>query len=532
MQNKRLSVARPAIFTTGVFGKNGYKLLLLKVLALSLNSGRAAYITFRYVNNFIHHGQIVFNVNEYVEGQTNILWAALLYITSVVGIQIEHGAVLLSITAYLLFLVRAIQYCKKVNPTPASWFVIILAVLPLGGTIIDNVYSGLETVFYAYLIAEAMWRLAKKEIVPLALVCGLVFATRPEGVMLGIVMLSAYIFRYGYSTKAVSVASASFIAMVFGLTLFRYFYYGDFVPNSIVAKSLPLAIITGTFFRTTAPYVSGYFLANPAMLLSLLATAGLLFYGLVQATIRRGHTLLAWLKNFPPEVLASFVIIVFSLAVVVRNGGDWMPHYRLLAQYSFGYLILALYVSRRSVTVMSMIVLLGVAEVSFRVYDLSKMQCCSLSAITTPDSFYGEAASEIKKLGLDSSVVISSEAAGHLPFILNHSYVHDPLGLADRYLARHGNPGARLGKSDFNYTMSVVKPGVAIWHYAGHLYDVGKNTLDNYYYYCYRRCSDKERASLVMIKKSIVNHSRYQPFAMWQTGDQIAVVMDLGINLD
>jgi hypothetical protein len=41
MQNKRLSVARPAIFTTGVFGKNGYKLLLLKVLALSLNSGRA-----------------------------------------------------------------------------------------------------------------------------------------------------------------------------------------------------------------------------------------------------------------------------------------------------------------------------------------------------------------------------------------------------------------------------------------------------------------------------------------------------------
>jgi hypothetical protein len=34
-------VARPATFSIGVFGENGYKILFLQVLALSLNSGRA-----------------------------------------------------------------------------------------------------------------------------------------------------------------------------------------------------------------------------------------------------------------------------------------------------------------------------------------------------------------------------------------------------------------------------------------------------------------------------------------------------------
>lgn len=41
MKNKSLSVARPAIFSISVFGKNAYNILFLNILTLSLNSGRA-----------------------------------------------------------------------------------------------------------------------------------------------------------------------------------------------------------------------------------------------------------------------------------------------------------------------------------------------------------------------------------------------------------------------------------------------------------------------------------------------------------
>ncbi|MFB1512507.1 MAG: hypothetical protein AADX96_24815, partial [Thiocapsa sp. C3-sup] len=41
MQNKSLSVARSAVFSTVVFGKHAYNILFLRTLALSLDSGRA-----------------------------------------------------------------------------------------------------------------------------------------------------------------------------------------------------------------------------------------------------------------------------------------------------------------------------------------------------------------------------------------------------------------------------------------------------------------------------------------------------------
>ena len=42
MKNNSLSVARPAIFSISVFGKNAYNTLFLNILTLSLKSGRAA----------------------------------------------------------------------------------------------------------------------------------------------------------------------------------------------------------------------------------------------------------------------------------------------------------------------------------------------------------------------------------------------------------------------------------------------------------------------------------------------------------
>ena len=45
-----------------------------------------AYISFVYARNLAEHGELVFNLGQYVEGYTNFLWTALLGLGMVVGI--------------------------------------------------------------------------------------------------------------------------------------------------------------------------------------------------------------------------------------------------------------------------------------------------------------------------------------------------------------------------------------------------------------------------------------------------------------
>jgi hypothetical protein len=74
------------------------------------------------------------------------------------------------------------------------------------------------------------------------------------------------------------------------------------------------------------------------------------------------------------------------------------------------------------------------------------------------------------------------ECRGHRLYLVPpaiHAF-HDPLGLNDIYLARHGQPAIRFGKEDPTYTLGVVAPSVAIWHAAAHVWHVPKDVLSHY----------------------------------------------------
>lgn len=485
-----------------------------------------AYITFRYADNLVNHGQLVFNIGERIEGETNLFWAVLLSIFHFLGAPIAWSAIALSILFYVGCGIRCLQLLKTTIPVWTASGVTLL-LLPMGGSLADITYTGLETSLYAFLIFDAFWALANRLYGRVGLACGLAFATRPEGVLVGALFVVAASELQKDHIKDAAKAGIIFMIFVLTVSAFRFFYYGSVIPNSIVAKSIPLTLIVFTWKLTTVPYFLGFIKYNFALFAALLIFSVCFLY---QATRLTSYITTAKenLDDDPErrmlisEILA-FVVIMMSFAVAIGNGGDWMPHWRLLIQYAACYVLLARHITRLHKRFIPLFIACALGGAVLRVAAVQKQTCCSFAPEVVPSDFY-EAAAVALKIVATRDDVISAEAAGYLPFRLIDVPFHDPLGLMDKHLARHGVPGATFGKSDFNYTLGAVRPSFAVWHYSGHLLDVDPKWLAEYDYYCFRQCDDVMHALLVMVRKDRMTVPTAAAFSGWQRAGDIAVL--------
>ena len=480
-----------------------------------------AYITYRYATNLLAGGQLVFNIDDYVEAQTNILWSLIMAACGGAGFSMPHAAVLISFICFILFLRNAYDILsvgdKKIHPA-----LLLALFIPFGGSLFANVYSGMETVFYAFLISQAFIFLESEKRMHLSVICGLIFMTRPEGFFVGIIFISAAVYYSRFEKRAILEASIVFIIIFVAVSFFRAYYYGSIIPNSIIAKSLPIDIVIDSINSLSIPYIINFFIDNPIMFVGCF-----LFFSL--AVTAEDNRLFSDDKNSMALVseVAAFFMILLSLAIVVRNGGDWMPNSRLLSQYTVCYLV----VGRAAIRGIELpylkksILIIGVVVIVIKSIYLFGFDGNSLEPDIVPDKFYDEAAMEIKRLDIGADSFISSEAAGYLPYKLINNRIHDPLGLADKYLARHGSPGAALGRTDLSYTMGSIRPAVAIWHYVAHLYNIKEEFLKEYRFYCHRDCQNRRYAGIVMIRKDVSIPK--DSFMGWASGREIKVINDL-----
>lgn len=479
-----------------------------------------AYITYRYATNLLTGGQLVFNIDDYVEAQTNILWSLIMAACGGAGFSMPHAAVLISFICFIAFLRNAYDILSvgdnKVNPG-----ILLALFIPYGGSLFANVYSGMETVFYAFLISQAFIFLESEKRIHLSVICGLIFMTRPEGFFVGVIFISAAIYYSRFDKRSILEASTAFVIIFVTISIFRAYYYGSIIPNSIIAKSLPLGIIIDSIHGLSIPYIINFFIDNPIMFVGYF-----LFFSL--AVTAEDNRLFSDQRSMAlVSEAVAFLIILLSLAIVVRNGGDWMPNSRLLSQYTVCYLVVGR-AALRGIKLQyfkSSIFLLGVVLIGFKSIYLFNSNGTSLEPDVIPDKFYDEATREISRLDIGANSFISSEAAGYLPYKLINNRIHDPLGLADKYLARHGSPGAALGRTDLSYTMGSIRPAVAVWHYVAHLYNIKEEFLKEYRFYCHRDCQSRRYAGIVMIRKDV--SIPQDSFMGWASGREIKVINDL-----
>jgi hypothetical protein len=214
-------------------------LWLVTLVLLGLSATRTwrfvhddAFIVMRYADNFLHGDGPVWNPGERVEGYTSPLWLVQLTLLGAIGIPLRYGAQLLGL-GWLLCWCASHLHGLAGRARATAWLVATL------GSAVVWAFGALETASTGALVAASI--LAHRRTVrglaspwPMAVFLGLLALTRPEGVLFVAPILGERVLaRDRRSVLAIGLATAAPVA---AWELFRWGYYGAFVPNTAHVK--------------------------------------------------------------------------------------------------------------------------------------------------------------------------------------------------------------------------------------------------------------------------------------------------------
>jgi len=281
-----------------------------------------AFISFRYADNLVRHGELVFNVGERVEGYTNFLWTLLMAGVMALGGDPVPWSKWLGIAFAVGTLLVVARFCGRYQEERSSWDVV--APLLLAGAPAYACWStgGLETAQFTFL-ATLGWTSYLLEHGsagdqarrwPLSGVWfGLSALARPEGMLLfgltGLHRLLELVATRRPPTRQDWVWGFGFALVFAPYFTWRWLYYGWPFPNTYYVK-------TGakSFWRPGLRYFWSWVRDHHLWLVPFLAVARPV---LALGRERRMFTLLG--------------LYVVAVSVhVVRVGGDFMALHRFL----------------------------------------------------------------------------------------------------------------------------------------------------------------------------------------------------------
>lgn len=273
-----------------------------------------AYITFHCVKNFVHHGQLTFNLGTRVEAFSNPLFAFLLIPFEVLGIPLPIAARLLGFAAFggaVALVHKLIVHLHGDRQLALLGAACTLASFPF----LYYSITGLETGLFGTLLLALVARLifCKRGGVLDALLVLSVLLSRPEAPLYIALLFTAAIlprFRENRTLLLMWVTGGlAFLAMV----VIRRVYYGLWLPNPFYAKA------PGTADLDPATSAFG---ASMSYLLEFLWRCGFVIpvLAVVAALL---HVREAAFRILGCVVLACVIFAAYT-------GGDWFPASRYL----------------------------------------------------------------------------------------------------------------------------------------------------------------------------------------------------------
>ena len=456
MQVKRLEqdgVASPRTVDGGrwvPFLQGGLFLLFFAQLLLFFGiQGEDCYITFRYARNLAEGVGLVYNPGEYVEGISNPYWAFCLAGLYRLGLSMSLACSLLvvahALAAYALTTAASVAWFGR-----HSWFSLLPPLLVCAMTLLPAGYqNGLEGSAAALGVALVCLGAAGNR--PAALVAGIavLLGNRPEApgyaalaaLWLGLRALAAE----GRARRAGFVWAGVIVALVAGMVLLRYWYYGDIVPHTMRAKAstpIPVALFLGPRYLWTYAWALG-----PWMIFFVVL-------GPADRTRRLGASLL-------------LLFLLLNATVVLRNGGDWMTHFRLLTPLFGMFALLAAsgfaWCWRcRAPALRAVLAGVFVAGVAWSPdpgelrSTVSNWPTRLKTILVTPDGGNYPLDNHItgRLLGQEADDLLMAENGGWPPYLLKEVRVLEMAGLTDRDLVAEGSPCLDL----------AATAGVFNWH--------------------------------------------------------------------
>ena len=429
-----------------------------------------AYISYRYAHNLVEGRGLVFNPDEYVEGFTNLLWTLMMTAPEALGLPTHLFATFLGLTFGILALIDTWRICRQLGIS--SWGTLIaVAVLGLYPDFWMALANGLEGGLVAFILVHIVYLLFSGKWAYAGLWGGLLFMTRPDSLIIMPVCVLYLLVVAKNDPPAIRNRFAQpllalltpWLALVAAVTLWRLAYYGAWIPNTIVAKSMPLPTIVDNLdlgLRYIFDFLSS---AAPLSLGAILALI---------IAVRR------------PAVWLLLGIVSMQMLVVLANGGDWMPNYRLLVVYAPLFvaplgMVVDYFANVRSslgnrflrTTTQLVAGLIFVAGCVFMIHDTPPWKEIgnrgwpvnpSLSIEQGIDCYRGLADTAQPVLVPTDRAVL--DALGTFSYMLPNIYFQDRAGLTDSYIARHGEPRPRFGKEDPAYAYYNIQPNLFVSH--------------------------------------------------------------------
>ncbi len=277
-----------------------------------------AFISFRYARNLLEGHGLVFNPGEYVEGYSNFLWVLeLAAIWKGLGIAPEYAAPWLSVafTAGTIAVMTwwIIRLPVLHQRTLVAWMAFGLvcssatfAVWTSGG--------GLETRQFTFFVVLAvvclsLYRSNRWGLVAASVSLAAAAYTRPEGSLIAALCFGWFVIQRMADTgcpatglaRRLMYLAAPFVVLVAAHYLFRYAYYGEWLPNTYYAKHVRPWYESGFRYLWAAALETGLYLLIP----------------LAWVALRQ-----RWRKHQDGSFTLILLLVVAHMAYVMRIGGD------------------------------------------------------------------------------------------------------------------------------------------------------------------------------------------------------------------
>ncbi len=219
-----------------------------------------AFITFRYVEQYFQHGELVYNHGERIFGVSSpliigwlVMLRSLFHELALPTLAVRGNWLFFIATGVGFYLLLAETTAKRSLPAVAA------ATLMVNQRLLAISLGGMESFLFCALMMFALLAAVRDRSVPFGLLAGLALLTRPEGAFLVVAGLVAF----GRRPRQLAMAALSAGVPIASWLIFAHAYYGTVIPHSVIAKSRPLFLLppgsTGILLlQKTGSFLTGY----------------------------------------------------------------------------------------------------------------------------------------------------------------------------------------------------------------------------------------------------------------------------------
>ena len=250
-----------------------FVVLALTLYPLTLDD---AFISFRYAVNLAQGNGLVFNPGERVEGFSNPLWVLLLAVMHGLGMDVPTAARIIGLLCGVLSLCFIARIAVLGLGFSVGVTFVMLCYLASNISVVYYATSGMETALYTCCILLMHYLLLERKLVPAGFACAAVVLLRPEGILYGLPLVVGVFLVSRSARQAVGVAAIPALAYLAYLG-FRWFYFGELLPNTHAAKAPDLSLSLDSLLESLRAFnVYTRYRASVGIWILILAVLGFL----------------------------------------------------------------------------------------------------------------------------------------------------------------------------------------------------------------------------------------------------------------